>query len=457
VQKTGKLPTAGLGFSVAPCEFLCRLRDRRFVIHGPLLLAALAITLAVPTSARAGDWSSRGELALEGRQFDDDDLELTPDRGLALFGRLELEHSHGRLQEKTRFYGRLDRYDQRRSVLAFEEAWAQLGLERLRLRAGVDLINWTATEAFHPADVINARNLDSDLENFEKVGEPMVALQLRLFSGTTVQLLFMPHRTAPIFASPASRLSFAPGIDLKGSRRMIDRDGDLTDARWGPQAAFALRQVLGNADLTLHALEHLDRSQPLVRVDPLTFSPLLVFQTVRQLGGTYQHALGPVVLKLEGAYRRFVAPREPPPGIALGPLATAAAGQPDHGQLAAGLEYGVSHEGGSESTFLLEGQAVLGVDDPALRATLSIFQRDVLIGYRFALNDEAGKELMVGAIFDTERSGESLVMLNYQQRLGETWTVRGGLRLFHAKASAPGPMAVLRTSDHIRLALTRHF
>jgi hypothetical protein len=420
-----------------------------------LLLSALA-ALALPAApALAGDWSSRGELALEGRQFDDDDLDLTPDRGLALFGRLELAHSHGHLEEKTRFYGRLDRYDQRRSVLVFEEAWAQLGLERLRLRAGVDLVNWTATEAFHPADVINARNLDSDLENFEKVGEAMVALQVRLFSGTTVQVLLMPHRTAPVFASPASRLSFAPGIDLQGSRRMVDRDGALSDSRWGPQAAIALRQVLGNADLTLHALEHLDRSQPLVRVDPLTFKPLLIFQTVRQLGGTYQHALGPVVLKLEGAYRRFVAPRDPLPGIAPGQLG--AAGQPDHGQLAAGLEYGVPHQGGSESTFLLEGQAVLGVDDPAQRAALSVFQRDVLIGYRFALNDEAGKELMLGAIFDTERSGESLVMLSYQQRLGETWTVRGGLRLFNAKATAPGPMAVLRTSDHVRVALTRHF
>jgi hypothetical protein len=430
------------------------------LLHLALALA-LAPALALPTGpALAGDWASQGELGLEGRQFDDDDRELTPDRGLSLFGRLELEHSHGRLQEKTRFYGRLDRYDQRRSVLVFEEAWAQLGLERLRLRAGVDLVNWTATEAFHPADVINARNLDSDLENFEKVGEPMVALQLRLFSSTTVQVLAMPHRTAPVFASPASRLSFAPGIDLQGSRRMIDRDGALTDSRWGPQAAIALRQVLGNADLTLHALEHLDRSQPLVRVDPLTFTPLLIFQTVRQLGGTYQQALGPLVLKLEGAYRRFVAPRDPLPGVALGSpesAAESAAGQPDHGQLAVGLEYGVSHQGGSESTFLLEGQAVLGVDDATLRSTLSVFQRDVLVGYRFAFNDEAGKELMVGAIFDTERSGESLVMLSYQQRLGETWTVRGGLRLFHAKASAPGPMAVLRTSDHVRLALTRHF
>ena len=68
---------------------------------------------------------------------------------------------------------------------------------------------------------------------------------------------------------------------------------------------------------------------------------------------------------------------------------------------------------------------MLGVEGAARRAALTVFQRDVLVGYRFALNDESGKELMLGAIFDTERSGESLVTVNYQQRLGETWTVRG--------------------------------
>jgi hypothetical protein len=432
----------------------------------PPLALALALCLGAPPARAQEDsgsrWSSRGELALEGRQFDDDEVPLTPDRGLALFGRLELRHSGGHFEQKARLYGRLDRYDQQRSVLVLEEAWLQLAFERIRLRAGVDLVNWTATEAFHPADVINARNLDSDLENFEKVGEPMVALQTRLFEGTTLQLFFLPHRTAPIFASPRSRLSFAPGVDLRNSRRLVDREGRLTDGRWGPQAAVALRQVIGNADFTVHALEHLDRSQPLVRVDLQSFSPLLIFQTVRQLGGTYQQALGPVVLKLEGAYRRFVDPAEPLPGVLLDdpaadPAVNVSSGQPDHGLVAAGLEYGVAHQGGSESTFLLEGQTLLGVEGAARRSALTVFQRDVLIGYRFALNDESSKELMLGSIFDTERSGESLITLSYQQRLGETWTVRAGLRLFNARENAPGPMASLRRSDHIRLTLTRHF
>lgn len=452
----------------------------RRLLLSPLLLPLIGLLAPAPTRAQdapgidsaagaasapgiwtgalgfPGTWSSKGELGFEGRLFKDDHLDITADRGAGLLGRLEIRHSHARLEEKLRFFGRLDHYDRERTVLVFEEAWLQAASERVRLRAGMDLLNWTATEAFHPADVINARNLDSDLENLEKVGELMAALQVKVADDTSLSVLYMPYRTQPILTSPNSRLSFAPGIDLRGSRRMLDRDGRPTDATFGHQAAVALRQVWGSADFTVHALEHMDRLQPLVRLDPAA-GPFLLFQTVRQVGGTYQQALGPLIVKLEGAYRRFVPVDGTLPGVGFGGPDPDNRGQPDHGIVALGLEYGVPHAGGSESTLLLEGQALLGVADELQRANLSVFQRDVLGGYRFALNDETGKELLLGAIFDLERAGEMLLNASYQQRLGDTWTVRAGLRIFHAKAGGIGPLAALRDADHLRFTLTRHF
>lgn len=416
---------------------------------------AILLLTAAPAWGQEGEslWSSRGELALEGRVFPDDDVAVTEDQGLGLFGRLEVGHEWRRFQERVRLYGRLDHFDRQRSVLVLEEGWAQVSGERLRLRAGVDIVNWTATEAFHPADVINARNLDSDLENLEKVGEPMVALQVRLFSSTNLQLLYMPYRSEPIFSSPRSRLGLAPGLDPRGTRQMIDRDGRLTDDDFGHQAAVAIRQSWGGADLTVHALEHMDRSQPLVRLDPATMRPLVLFQTVRQVGGTYQQAIAALLVKVEGAYRRFVDPAEPLPGIAVfGPES-----QPDHGQVALGIEYGIPHESGMESTAIVEGQALLGVSGEVAGAALTPFQRDVLVGYRLAFNDEAGRELMVGAIGDLERLGEGIVTVSYAQRIGETWTIRAGVRVFNAESDAPGFVGALRRADHVRLTLTRHF
>jgi hypothetical protein len=191
----------------------------------------------------------------------------------------------------------------------------------------------------------------------------------------------------------------------------------------------------------------------MVLVDPADLRPTLLYQTVRQAGGTYQQVFGPMVAKLEGAYRWFVAP-DATATATLAPLP-----RRSHGTLAAGLEYGVPHANGSESTFLLEGQAVLSVDK-ATRLALTPFQRDLLVGWRFGRNDEASKEIVVLAIADLERRGEYLVSASYQQRLGETWTVRFGVRLFQAKEAAPleaRGLQLIRNGDHVRLSLTRHF
>jgi hypothetical protein len=391
-----------------------------------------------------GTTASRGDISFENRVFRDDDDPLTKDAGIGMLGRIEWRHTHAPLEEKVRVYGRLDALDQRRSIMVVEEAWVQVRRGSLRMRAGADIVNWTATEAFHPADVINARNLDSDLENFEKLGEPMVVLMVRVLDGTTVSAYFLPHYTNPIFSSPHSRLHFAPpGLDLRGRMIQTDRDGRLTDDDFGPQGALYVRQVMGQADISVHVVEHMDRYEPLVVVTDPAAPPHLLFQTVRQVGGTYQQVFGPVIAKLEGAYRHF--------------LKSPATPDRDHGKIAVGLEYGLPHESGPESTLVVEGQAVL-LGDEALRRSISPFQRDVLGGYRLALNDEAGKELFVGAIFDLETRGEYLVSASYQQRLGETWTIKAGLRIFAAPDSSPaGGIAGFRKSDHVRLTLTRHF
>ncbi len=425
---------------------------------GPAAAVAVLLILAA-AAARADDaegaWTSRGELGLEGRAFRDDDNPVTIDHGFGMFGRLEADHRHGRFEEKGRGFGRLDAFDRERTTFVAEELWAQVQGERLHLRLGMDIVNWSALEAFHPVDIINARNLDSDLENLEKVGEPMAALQVQPFENTSVTAMFMPVYMKTLFPSPRSRLSFGPaGVDLRNARLLLDRSGALTDRDFGPQGAVQVRQVVRSADLTLHALENMDRLEPLALADPTTGSISLLFQTVRQVGGTYQQVFGPLVAKFEGAYRWFV-----PPNTAsvaqIGPLPSL-----NHGVVAAGLEYGLAHANGSQSTFLLEGETVLGLTEAERRA-LTPFQRDVFAGIRFAQNDEAGREAVLATIVDLDRWGEYLVTAAYRQRIGETWTVNLGLRIFQAPTVLPPLQAtgleLLRNGDHVRFSLMRHF
>jgi hypothetical protein len=370
-------------------------------------------------------------------------------------------HEHGALAEKLRAYARADGFEQGRSIFAVEEAWLHLRLGPVLARAGFDVLNWTVLDAFHPADVINPRNLDSDIENFDKLGEPMATLEITPFEGTTLSGHFMPWFRRPHFPPPASRLGFAPaGVYLGPRWILVDHDGRLTDDPFIPQAAVRLRQRIGTADVSVHALQHIDRGQPLAVADALARfplaaflkepGPLLVWSSVGQVGGTCQQALGRLVLKIEGAYRRFVPMAELPESLEEEP-------RRDHGVIALGLWYTLPHAGGAHSTFLLEGQVVVG-PEALVRAALGPFQRDAFGGYRFAWNDEESREFRVGGVVDLEGRREWLLSAEYRQRLGETWTVRLGVRIFHAPSGETGHgLEPLRDGDHARIILTRHF
>lgn len=407
---------------------------------------SLATTLGL-----AGETDSRGEIAFESRFFSEDDDDGTEDAGVGMLGRLELTHDHAPLKERLRVYGRLDAMDDARTMLVVEEAWAQVRWGRLQLRLGADVLNWTATEAFHPADAVNARNVDSELESYEKVGEPMIAVQTALWSDAALSVYYMPYATEPILASPSSRLSIAPPGVPFGERVILDERGRPRDSDFAHQGAVRLRQTLGSADLSVHVLHHVDRSQPTVGFDAAAGTLRPIYQTVSQAGGTYQHALGPVVLKLEGVYRRFAQPDGDM--TAYGPLPVR-----DHGAVAAGLEYVLPHDNGWESVLVVEGQTILGVDR-ATRSALHPFQRDALLGWRLALNDESSSELTVLAIVDLERDREGLASVTYKQRVGETWSLLLGGRVVLTAAPEHGRrnLAAIRNADYVRLSLARHF
>ncbi|MFN3201672.1 MAG: hypothetical protein ACE366_24930 [Bradymonadia bacterium] len=428
--------------------------------HGRML-AICATLLSLTTSAHADlkkdlRFKSRGELALESRVFPDDDNADTIDQAIGLFGRLEAKAKQKPFRQKLRVFGRVDERDRQRSTFVVEEAWAEMRLKDFRLKIGVDIVNWTATEAFHPADVLNSRNLDSDIENFEKVGEPMVTASYG-WSGGRLYLYFMPFFVKPIFTSPNSRLAFGAGEPNFGGfdlRRPIrtDRDGELTDEPLVPQGAARIVQTIGSADISVHALHQADRSQPYFTFDPQAMQPRLLFQEVFQVGGTYQQVFEfGLITKLEAAHRMFYT------GDAI--IGTGPVEDRDHTQVAVGLEYGIPHEFGGESTLIVEGQSYFGVSEEIRQFQLGIFQRDALVGWRLALNDEDSTEIFASVIVDVEREEEILANLSYKQRFFDTWSAALAVRWYHApqKEETPIGLELLDRADHLRLNITRYF
>ena len=403
---------------------------------------------ATPTHAKS-KWTSRGQVALEGRVFSDDGNDLTVDQGLGLFGRMELRHRHRPFTEKARVFGRLDSRDSARTVFIVEELWAEWDLGDLEIRVGADVLNWTATEAFHPADIINARNLDSDVESYEKLGEPMVALTYDVGVGN-ITAYFFPFYSEAIFPAASSRLSFIPPDLEVGQAIRMRANGRLTDDDFGLQGALRIAQSFGNIDVSLHVVHHLDRSQPEILFDPELNLPRPLFRTVTQIGGTYQHVIDGLIVKVEAGYRIFAKPDNNL--TPLGPIQDR-----DHLQLAVGLEYGWLIDN-VDLTLLLEGQAFLFVDDDVL-PNLGVFQRDVLAGTRVNFNDTAGTELLVSTIVDLQNPDQVLLNASWSRRFLTGWTVSAALRAVFSNSSAVEQQGfqIPPESDHLRLFVTRHF
>ena len=423
--------------------------------------------------------SSKGELSLETRAFWIDSDSLTDDYGLALAGRFQFKWKSKYWRLKLGAFGRVGALDINRSLLFAEDAYIAFRNRWIRIRIGAQVLNWSATEAFHPADIINSRNFDSNLENAEKLGEPMVSLNVRLWEGARLEAFYMPLRLAPRLPGTNSRLSFSPSSTttslsstpirlVLGDILFVNRNGAISRQLVSHQWGARLAQTVGGADIAVQVVQHNDRSQPSFAGEsfdlsdgvPSSFRIQPVYNFVTHAGLTYTHVIEDIVIKLESAYRYFhhVDASSRLNITAFGPLRPKA-----HIQVAAGIEYGWVYPNDHEATLILEGQAFIWPEGrargPSGQAFQGPFENDVLLGYRHSFNDEDSKELMFTFISDVTRWPEVLVSASYSQRLSDVWGIKTGIRLIWAPPTDAFPtnLQALNTDHQLNLSVTRYF
>ena len=399
-------------------------------------LAAAAVAL-LPSHAALADASSRGGVTLETRAFVPDEDETTEDLGIAVSSQMEVKFQAKPFSVVLRGFARLDAIDDTRNIVDLQEGYVGFTTDRFTLRIGSQIINWTATEAFHPADILNSRNLDSDIENQEKLGEPMVEFRLRVLKGE-IGAYFMPVRIAPKVPVEGSRLAVIPGGLVVGDVLWVDRNGKPTEERFTPQAAAHVTQTIGPADVSLHVVDYSDRHTPTFTQDTESGDIRATLHSVTQFGLTYVHVVGPLIMKVEAAKRIFRPVAEDTGEFDIDEV-------PDHEKAAVGLEYGWTTSAGHDATLVAEGQAVF--ESPRdERKDLDVFQGDVLVGYRHQFNDVNARELFLAFIADVETPNEYVAALRYSQRITDVWSVAGSahsLRLFE-RAIQEGSLLLTR-------------
>ena len=376
-----------------------------------------------------GQTRSQGDVTLSTRAFSPDADARTVDQGVSTDFHLDLKakQTHG-FRQQLRLSGRAAMLEDDRSILVINDAWAGWQNRRIHIRLGAETFNWSTAEAFHPTDTMNSRNLDSALENPEKMGEPAVTVRIRIGEGG-LTAHYMPLRIAPVLPGRRSRLNFTQGQMLTATR-WADRNGSISRSNTAHQFALRMDQTVGQADLTAHFVSHNDRTIPSLLVNQANGEVGLLFPVVHRMGGSMVIAIEDWLVKLEGEFRQY------DEFILENSFVLAQPTTPDHIAIAGGFDYGWAYDAGSEGTLLVEAQVLhaqhLRTADMGL---IGPFQRDLLIGYRHANNDEDGTEFLCATLLDLERPGEFIGTLTASKRLHNDWKIEGKYQFVRAPQS----------------------
>ncbi len=152
--------------------------------HGPFLVA-LSVTLALGMAAAAltaGEWRLSGSLAAEGRYFLEDPAfpgQLEDSQAsLLLAPEWRWRSEDRRHQVKISPWGRWDGEDDERSHFDLREGYYRYVGKRWELLAGVNRIFWGVTESRHLVDIVNQTDAVEDIDNEDKLGQPMIQLAI---------------------------------------------------------------------------------------------------------------------------------------------------------------------------------------------------------------------------------------------------------------------------------------
>jgi hypothetical protein len=395
-----------------------------------LLTLQIFAASAVQASDQPGSqWQWGGDVGAELRYFFDDPRWSGQSDGAAgsVFGNLEARwrSNAGNQRASFRIFGRMDSVDDQRSHADLREAyWAYEG-EDWEILLGFNKVFWGVTESRHLIDIINQTDLVEDNDQEQKLGQAMVNLLLQRDWG---QLEF--------YLLPRFRERTYPGVE---GRMRSPLPVDTNDTRYESSAAenhtdLALRwsHYFGDVDVGVYAFRGTGR-EPLLSPAEEGDRLLPYYHQVTQLGVDFQYTREAWLWKFEGVLRN---------GLTENFFAAVA-----------GLEYtfyGVA-ESATDVGFLMEYL----YDGREQGEPVTVFDSDVFLGTRLALNDIQDSSLLVGVVMDVD-SREWFFNLEAERRIGENYVAEARLRLFKGDRKL-NQLFAFDQDDYFQLSISRFF
>jgi hypothetical protein len=392
-----------------------------------LLIGCLAAGPVVP--GQAAEWS--GYFSLEPRYFFDAALfDDQPGAGISPSAvaapELRFQWHGGRGRVTVAPFLRVDADDSARSHLDVREAlWQHTG-SRWAWRVGIGRVFWGVTESRHLVDVVNQTDLVEDLDEEDKLGQPMIHAE-RWSEIGTFGVFLLPGFRERTFPDESARLRGAVGVDTAAAVYQSGAGNRRTDVavRWF--------EAVGRWDLGISAFYGTSREPRLVVTVLPDTEPVLVphYDVISQLGVDVQYTRGAWLWKLEALARR---------------------GQGSGFEAAvAGFEYTAFNVAGAPFDLGLLVEYLH--DGRGLEAPPTVYDDDWFGGFRWSFNDVAGTSILGGAIVD---DGAVLGIIEAERRLGSAWKLEVEVRGFTGVSAADRLLRGFRHDSFVTLRLARY-
>ena len=287
-------------------------------------------------------------------------------------------------------FGRAGSDDEERNHADIRELHWSYDNDFADINAGINIVYWGVTESWHLVNVINQVDLVENIDQDEKLGQPMINASIIRDWGN-VSLYWLPLFRERVYPAAEGRNRTSPPVD-NGSARYLH-----TDKNGNRDYAIRYSHYIGDVDIGLHWFDGIGR-EPFLQISDDSSSLIPVYSEIRQAGLDVQLTIDAWLWKLEAISNKNI------------------------------YNNYVASVGGFEYTFFqsFDSNADVGIlieyiyDDRG--ETSSVFSRDIFLGTRVAFNDQQDTAILLGAIVDKE-TRETVVKLEASRRLGRQFTL----------------------------------
>ncbi|UTW44570.1 hypothetical protein KFE80_09200 [bacterium SCSIO 12696] len=390
------------------------------LLTAPLVFASIA--------TQADNWNASIEVGLESRWFIQDVRVDNQQRGLGLSLMLQPEFRYKSDDRKNQFalvpFLRYDAEDSERSHFDLREAyWRYIG-DKWEITTGVDKVFWGVAESRHLVDIINQTDLVEDIDQEDKLGQPMITASTQTDWGA-VSLYWLPYFRERTFPGSDGRLRTPLPVDNDRA------DYESAAGQWHQDIALRYSHYFGDWDFGASYFRGTNREARLL-LDSSGEWLIPNYDQIDQLGVDLQYTWEAWLLKFEGIYQKSRIDNF---------FATVA-----------GFEYTFYQvaESSTDIGVLLEYQ----YDGRNELAPFTLADDDLFAGMRWSLNDTQDTALLAGVSVD-RHSGEQFYNIEAETRIGQHITAE--LRARFLTGSEPGESAFfVERDDYIQLSVSYH-